>query len=458
MEKKEPIFRKLLVFSALPIFTLLLFFIHHQQPLSVSSGLQNFGNRKNGVFFTDEADLTKLHLKLKRLVREKDVAEFEATGFSYDVDNYTEVCVISKPIIYDEQSMTVYVPSEDENELTKMTVKPYPRREDPSAMEQVTPVQIIRGNYSSINPPSCQITHDVPALFYSFAGFAENPFHAFNEIIIPLFLTSHHFQSEVQFVLTDFRGRWYWKYTQVLKELSSFENIGTTASKKVHCFPAAVVGLRYHDNLAVNSNDAPLGYTMQDFRQFMWNTYNVKVKTKLNLKRPKVLLISRRASRTFLNEVEMVNMMEQELGFQVYRALPNETKKLDKFAQVVNSCDIMIGAHGAGLTNALFLPTGAVMIQIVPLGLNWASDHYFGEPAPGIGLRYIRYKVWRNETSLYEKYGPDHPIVSDAASIWAKGYMAVKEAYVDEQSFRINLHRLKGTLLEALRLMGQSDS
>lgn len=218
------------------------------------------------------------------------------------------------------------------------------------------------------------------------------------------------------------------------------------------------ISCRYHDNLAVNSNDAPLGYTMQDVRQFLWNTYHVKVKTKLNLKRPKVLLISRRSSRIFLNENEMVNMMEKELGFQVYKALPNETKNLEKFAQIVNSCDIMVGAHGAGLTNALFLPTGAVMIQIVPLGLNWASDHYFGEPAPGIGLRYIRYKVWRNETSLYEKYGPDHPIVSDAASIWAKGYMAVKQAYVDEQSFRINLDRFKGTLLEGLRLMGQSNS
>ncbi|KAL2927045.1 Phospholipid phosphatase-related protein type 1 [Bienertia sinuspersici] len=70
MEKKEPIFRKVLVFSAIPIFILLLLFIHHQQPFSVYSveGQQNFGNRRNGVF-TDEADYVKLHLKLRRLVR-----------------------------------------------------------------------------------------------------------------------------------------------------------------------------------------------------------------------------------------------------------------------------------------------------------------------------------------------------------------------------------------------------
>ncbi|CAO2835901.1 unnamed protein product [Amaranthus hypochondriacus] len=426
MEKKEPIIRKLLYFSALPIFTLLLFFLHQQHPFPVYSGEQNLGNRRNGVV-NEEVGLINLQLKLRRLVREKDIPEFEATGFVYDADDFTEV-------------------------------KPYPRREDPSAMEQVTSVQVIRGNSSSIHPPACEITHDVPALLYSFAGFAENPFHAFNELIIPLFLTSYHFESKVQFVLTDFRGKWYWKYTRVLKELTSFENIGIDPVKKVHCFPSAVVGLRYHNNLAVNSSDAPVGYTMQDVKRFLWNTYNVKVKTILYLKKPKVLLFARRASRTFLNENEMVHMMENELGFEVYKALPNETKKLDKFAKIVSSCEIMVGAHGAGLTNAVFLPTGAALIQIVPLGLNWASDHYFGEPAPGMGLKYIRYKVWRNETSLYEKYGPDNPIVSDAASIWAKGYAAVKQAYVDEQSFRINLPRFKETLLEALRLIKQTDS
>jgi len=214
---------------------------------------------------------------------------------------------------------------------------------------------------------------------------------------------------------------------------------------------------RYHDNLAVNRSEVPEGYTMASVREFLWNIYNVTVKTRLNLQKPKVLLVSRKGSRMFLNEDEMVKMMEQELGLEVHRALPNDTMSLDKFAQIVNSCEIMVGAHGAGLTNALFLPTGAVLIQVVPLGLNWASDHYFGKPAPGIGLTYLRYKVLRNETSLYETYGPDNPIVSDPAAIWAKGYAAVKEAYVDGQNFRINLSRFKGYLLEAIRLLGQSQ-
>uniref|UniRef100_A0A2N9I6S7 Uncharacterized protein n=1 Tax=Fagus sylvatica TaxID=28930 RepID=A0A2N9I6S7_FAGSY len=47
----------------------------------------------------------------------------------------------------------------------------------------------------------------------------------------------------------------------------------------------------------------------------------------------------------------------------------NEDVKLGKFAEELNSCSVMVGAHGAGLTNAVFLPAGAVMVQVVPLGL-----------------------------------------------------------------------------------------
>ncbi|KAH9606323.1 hypothetical protein KSS87_000238 [Heliosperma pusillum] len=437
-KKKEPILRKLLVFSLVPIFTLLLLFCHHQQH-SFSSysyeGLDDSGNKRSDEFLSErEVETLKLHFKLRRLVNGKDLAKFDTTGYSYDVDDFTEISVISKPVIYDQKSSTLYVPSHEATRPKKTMVKPYPRREDPTAMKWVKPVQILMGKASRIRPPACQIKHDVPALFFSFQGFADNPFHAFNEVVIPLFLTSWHFESRLQFVLTQYRREWYWKYARVVEKLSSFDVVGINADTHVHCFPAAVVGLR----------------------QFLWKTYNVKVKTALNLQKPKVLLVSRKGSREFLNEDEMVNMMENDLGFQVYRALPNETSNLNKFGQIVNSCDMMIGAHGAGLTNGLFLPTGAVMIQIVPLGLNWASDHYFGEPAPGIGLKYIRYKIWRNETSLYEKYGPNDPVVSDPASIWAKGYMAVKKAYVDEQNFRINLGRFKSVLLDALKLIGDS--
>jgi len=218
-----------------------------------------------------------------------------------------------------------------------------------------------------------------------------------------------------------------------------------------------MIPCRYHDILAVNSSEVPEGHTMENFKQFLRDSFNLKTKTIIPLalrrKKPKLLLLSRQESRKLLNEDDMVKLMER-MGFQVQRALPSETSYLDKFAHIMNSCDVVVAAHGAGLTNQVFLPNGAVVVQIVPLGIEWASEHYFGTPAIDMGLKYLEYKVWPNETSLYDLYGEDDPIISDPASVWAKGYRIVQDVYLNRQDFRINLNRFEGTLLQVLEVLG----
>jgi len=154
-----------------------------------------------------------------------------------------------------------------------------------------------------------------------------------------------------------------------------------------------------------------------------------------------------------LNEDEMVKMMET-LGFQVQRALSTEMSHLDKFTHIVNSCDVLVGVHGAGLTNQLFLPNGSVVVQIVPLGTEWASEQYFANSTINMGLKYLEYKVWPNETSLYSLYGPNDAIISDPASVWARGYSIAQDVYFHHQDLRINLIRFKKTLLKVLKLLG----
>jgi hypothetical protein len=39
---------------------------------------------------------------------------------------------------------------------------------------------------------------------------------------------------------------------------------------------------------------------------------------------------------------------------------------MPNFARLVNSADVMMGVHGAGLTNMVFLPSRAVLVQVVP--------------------------------------------------------------------------------------------
>ena len=211
---------------------------------------------------------------------------------------------------------------------------------------------------------------------------------------------------------------------------------------------------RYHDNLALNSSDIPGGYTIADFRKFIGETYNLTIYGPIKPnKRPKILLISRKETRVILNEDEMVKMMSN-MGFEIHKSMAHQTIKLDQFVEIVNSCDIIIGAHGAGLTNEVFLRDGAVVIQIVPLALDWASDTYFKSPAHQMGLKYMEYKIGPKESSLYDVYGPNDPIVSDPLVVFENGYRAAKALFIDGQNVTVDLARFKGTLNEVLKYLG----
>lgn len=197
---------------------------------------------------------------------------------------------------------------------------------------------------------------------------------------------------------------------------------------------------------------------MFDFKHFLRESYDLKIKNVSDItystNRPVLVLISRRKTRTFLNEEEMVGLIE-ELGFRVVVATPDRMSNLDKFAAVINSCSVMVGAHAAGLANAVFLPAGAVVVvQVVPLGLDWASTTYYGGPAARMGLHYLEYKIEAEESSLFDKYGPQHPVIADPMSIFLQGYNAARAVYVDGQNMKIHLVTLRETLMKAMKFLG----
>ncbi|OMP04393.1 hypothetical protein COLO4_09702 [Corchorus olitorius] len=394
---------------------------------------------------------------LRRLVRGDDRVQLESNGFSCHTDVHSDVCLANKPVRIKNKGLKVHVPSDDQLQANKRLVRPYARQEDETAMKLVTPVEIIHGNYTN-DLPACNFTHNVTALVFSSRGFTGNVFHEFNEIVIPLFITSRHFKSQLQFVITDFQLWVVQKYNKILSHLSNYEIINPEAAdSSVHCFPGAVIGLKFHDNLALNMTDIPGGYSMFDFRHFLRQAYNLKVKhvSEINHQKPVLMLISRRNSRRFLNEDEMVEMME-ELGFQVTRAEPGRMSNLDKFAEVVNSCSVMVGAHGAGLTNEIFLPNGAVVVQVVPLENEWVATNYFGQPSKEMGLHYLEYKIEPEESSLIDTYSRDHPVFTNPQSIISKGYYEFRSIYVDGQDIRINLEKFRKTLIEAKQLIENS--
>jgi hypothetical protein len=121
----------------------------------------------------------------------------------------------------------------------------------------------------------------------------------------------------------------------------------------------------------------------------------------------------------------------------------------------------MVGVHGEALANMVFLPAGAVVVQVVPYGgLEWLARGTFGEPCSDMGLHYLEYRIALDETSLAEQYAADDPVLRDPAAVHKRGWNALKEVYLDKQNVKPHLGRLRNTFMEALKLLphGRQDS
>ncbi|XP_051124834.1 alpha-1,3-arabinosyltransferase XAT3-like [Andrographis paniculata] len=389
--------------------------------------------------------------RLGRLVRGDDRRSLETTGFACDRTYHSVVCVSNRPARIATGNMTVYIPSDEDSDRVTVA-RPYARQED--ELKVIGEVRMYQ--YSNTTaPPECRRTHGVPAVIFS-SGSTGNVFHEMNEIVIPLYITARQFRRRVQFILEDYKPSFMAKYGKVVTRLTEFDVMNPAAENgSVHCFPAgAVVGLKYHDNLAVNSSDIPGGYGMTEFRRFLRQAYGLKFSHVSQIPKPKLILLSRTNTRRFLNEEELISTMER-VGFRVILVKRSKlVSNLNIFSRLVNSGSVLVGAHGAGLTNEIFLPTGAVMIQVELLGTDWASDTYYGDTARAMGVRYLRYKIEPEESSLAKLYGLNHSVVRDPGSVYRTGgYRAARTVFLDQQNVRLNLTRFEETLVEALSIV-----
>ncbi|XP_061357731.1 xylan glycosyltransferase MUCI21-like isoform X1 [Gastrolobium bilobum] len=373
---------------------------------------------------------------------------------------------------------------EEDQLLQHEKIKPYTRKWETSVMDTIDELNLISKKVKLGNARHCDVQHDVPAVFFSNGGYTGNVYHEFNDGIIPLYITSQHFNKKVVFVILEYHNWWLMKYGDILSHLSDFPAIDFRGDNRTHCFPEAIVGLRIHDELTVDSALMEGNKGIADFRNLLDRAYwprirgliqdeekeaekklreqissspssetsqqeYIKQEVQENTwKKPKLVILSRSGSRAITNENLLVKMAE-EIGFFVEVLKPGRTTELAKIYRVLNGSDVMIGVHGAAMTHFLFLRPGSVFIQVVPLGTTWAAETYYGEPARKLGLKYIGYEIHPRESSLYESYDKNDPILRDPASITKKGWEYTKKIYLDSQNVRLDLKRFRKRLHRA---------
>ncbi|XP_020221798.1 alpha-1,3-arabinosyltransferase XAT3 [Cajanus cajan] len=456
------------------VFSLCTLFKPYLGPVNVLSLKLSIGADTKMLMFNDTSRSSQL-AKVKDIVGEILV---EGTGSSpprdkvegkeeiseellYNSEERTEFCQARGDIRVHGKSSTVYVVSSNTTMKGKnmsRTIKPYARKDDVDAMIRVREWSVKAVNASQ-KVPQCTKNHSIPGLLFSTGGYVGNHFHEFTDIVIPLFLTSRQFNGEVQFIITEKRPWWISKYKPLLKRLSNYEIVDIDGDDELHCFHRVIVGLkRHHEELSIDPQK--YSYSMKDFRDLLRSSYALKRVEAVKIRdgqlgKPRLMILSRKRTRSFTNTDEIAKMAES-LGFDVI--VKEAGGSMWGFADVVNSCDVLLGVHGAGLTNILFLPENAVFIQVVPLGgfaLDWLATNDFGKPSKDMNIKYLEYKISLEESTLIQQYSLDHMFIKDPPLIGKIGWEEFKSVYLDKQNVKLDVDRFRPTLQKAIELLHQ---
>ncbi|KAG6505377.1 alpha-1,3-arabinosyltransferase XAT3-like [Zingiber officinale] len=343
-------------------------------------------------------------------------------------------------------------------------MKPYPRKYDFSAMAKVRPLNFSwrREEEAALR---CAVNHSVVGVLFSTGGHCGNCFHDYADVLIPLFQTVSPLKRRVQFIISDYQGWWMHKYRPYLTNLSDYDVIDFNSDDRVHCFRRLIVGLRAERDLIIDPSPPSHCCSISHFVELTRTVYSLgrdrawrreASAAAASATRPRLVFIARGGTRRFVNMEELMAAAE-DVGFEAVASEP-DFYDVAQFGRVVNSADVMVGVHGAGLTNFLFLPAGAVLIQVVPLGnLEWISQHFYAEPAMARNLWYLQYNITQEESTLMDLYPRDHEVFKDPDAIHKQGWFKLGDIYLKQQNVRLDVQRFRPTLEKAMDLLYQRN-
>ncbi|KAG7640381.1 Glycosyltransferase 61 [Arabidopsis suecica] len=334
-------------------------------------------------------------------------------------------------------------------------IRPYPKKADNWIMPRIKELTLTSGPLGL--PRSCDITHDLPAIVFSAGGYTGSIYHDLMDGFIPLFITANSVYPDRDFIPVVVNAKEWWmpKYIDILGTFSKHKPILLLDKESVattHCFTSAIVGLITHWPMTIDPTQIPNSKSLVDFHNLLEKAFTTNISTLITHK-PRLMLVSRYGNigRVILNEQEIKEMLE-DVGFEVIIFRPSKTTNLKEAYKLIKSSHGMVGVHGAALTHLLFLRPGSVFVQVVPLGLVWASKPCYESPAKTMKLEYLEYKVNVEESSLIEKYNRDDLVLKDPIAYRGMDWNATKmKVYLKEQDVSLDVNRFRKHMNEAYK-------
>ena len=103
---------------------------------------------------------------------------------------------------------------------------------------------------------------------------------------------------------------------------------------------------------------------------------------------PKLLFVRRTTTRTLAeDDEEYLRIAFAEAGVEM-RSVAMENLSPREQLQAVSTADVMIGVHGAGLTHAIYMRPGSLLVQLLPTNMDYWEAALFQRLALLAGLSY----------------------------------------------------------------------
>lgn len=260
---------------------------------------------------------------------------------------------------------------------------------------------------------------DVTLIFNRFNP--SNLMHVFHDDLLPAFYTIQQYldlDDEARLVFMESWGEG--PYFDLYRLLSSKQPLLKEQLRnfgKLMCFTKSYVGLSkmttwyqygFVQPQGPKANILVSGNELRQFAKVLMEKMNVtEVQDGAEAEETKgeyIVVFSRSMTRLIVNEAELVMTLAQEFQMRVV-TVSLEEQSFPSVVQVISRASMLVSIHGAQLITSLFLPRGAVVVELFPFAVN--PEHYTPYKTlatlPGMDLHYVS---WRN---LKEENTVTHP-------------------------------------------------
>jgi protein O-mannose beta-1,4-N-acetylglucosaminyltransferase len=254
-----------------------------------------------------------------------------------------------------------------------------------------------------------KIVHTTSLIFNRFHS--NNIMHVMHDDLLPLYTTLRMINGETPSSLSPFDIQLMFadnyedgEFIDLYLKFTNHTPLSRHKMDHIHatslCFSNVYVGLNKHSTWYQYGFFEPQGplphvtVTAQDIKHFTRYFTNQILNIEVGHPKDLVVLISRKDTRLIVNEMDLCLTLAKHLDKKVI-SISMETHSMTDIVDSLSRAMLMIGMHGSLMIFSMFLPQGAIVLELFPYGIN--PEHYtpYKTLAKINGLN-LFYRSWSN--------------------------------------------------------------